>query len=87
MDKKDDKIEIYVTCPHCEQEILIMSNEVNCAIFRHGAYKKTGKQIKPHETKEVCEKLVEDNLIYGCGKPFKIFKKDSKYEAEICGYI
>lgn len=37
--------EIYVECPHCKKFVLIMYNEINCAIFRNGAYKHNLQQI------------------------------------------
>ena len=57
--------EIYVECPHCQKTILIMSNEINCAIFRHGAYKHNLKQINPHEKKEICDKNKVNIMIDG----------------------
>lgn len=79
--------EIYVVCSHCKELILIMSNEINCAIFRHGAYKHNLQQIQSHETKENCDKLFSENKIYGCGKPFRLLEKNNEYIAEICDYI
>lgn len=79
--------EIIVICPHCELDILIMENEINCSIFRHGVYKKNFKQMNPHEKKEECERLAKENLIHGCGKPFKISKDIKEYKAVICDYI
>lgn len=79
--------EIIVLCPHCKNDILIMENEINCAIFRHGVYKKTFRQINPHENKETCDKLFAEDLIHGCGKPFKLIKENDEYKAEICDYI
>lgn len=70
-------------CPHCQIEIVVNKKQLNCKIFRCGVYKKTGKQIPPHSKKEVCDKLAEDNLIYGCGKPF-IYKETY---VEPCDYI
>ncbi len=78
---------INIKCPHCELQIIIYRNEINCAIFRHGVMKDTGMQIGPHSSKEQCEKLANDNLIYGCGKPFKLVKKDNDYDSEKCDYI
>jgi hypothetical protein len=57
------------TCPHCNEQIEIV--EFNCCVFRHAVYKHNGEQIPPHSSKEVCDALVRDNLIYGCGKPFE----------------
>ena len=59
-------------CPNCDAPIQVDGNEVNCRIFRHGVYKRTGKQIPPHLDKITCERLFETGQIYGCGKPFKI---------------
>jgi hypothetical protein len=64
-----------------------MSNEINCAIFRHGVFKNTGMQVNPHESKEICDKLFSDNVIYGCCKPFQLHQKENNYVAEVCGYI
>jgi hypothetical protein len=40
-----------------------MKNEINCAIFRHGSYKKNLQQMNPHEKKEECDRLAQENLI------------------------
>jgi hypothetical protein len=58
-------------CPHCTGEILVHNNELNCRIFRH-AVLKNGNQINPHAPKEECERLIKNNEIYGCGKPFQV---------------
>lgn len=70
-----------VLCPHCFEEIII--EEVNCAIFRHGIFKENYQQIPPHASKEICEQWVKEDLIYGCGKPFRLINNT----AEICDYI
>ena len=80
-------VEIFVSCPHCKEPILIYKKDINCAIFRHGTFKTTGNQIKPHETKKNCDKLKQLNLIYGCGKPFKLVIKNNHYTAIVCDYI
>lgn len=72
---------MYVTCPHCDGEVEIV--ELNCKIFRHSVYKKDGKQVDPHASKELCDQLIKEGSIYGCGKPFKIV--DNK--AVKCEYI
>ena len=74
-----------IICPHCNNYIII--EKINCGIFRHGIYKNNGKQIKPHSSKEICDELVKNNLIYGCGKPFQIIKNGEKFEIQICDYI
>jgi len=77
--------DIYVTCPHCNNIIEIQ--KLNCQIFRHGVYIKTGKQINPHMPKIECDKLIKSNEIYGCGKPFKVIKENNQYITIICDYI
>jgi hypothetical protein len=77
--------ESIVKCPHCNELIII--EKINCAIFRHGILKTNGKQICPHSSREMCEYYLSNNLIYGCGKPFKIIDKNGILEAEICEYI
>jgi hypothetical protein len=70
-----------VSCPHCNGMILIL--ELNCCIFRHGVMKQTDTQIDPHLNKTECDRLVEQGLIYGCGKPFRIVNGI----VEVCDYI
>lgn len=72
-------------CPHCEITIEVKKNETNCCIFRCGIYKNNFNQIPPHSNKDECDRLKNNDLIYGCGKPFK-FNKETK-EIEICDYI
>ena len=72
-------------CPHCNEDVII--SQVNCAIFRHGIYKHNLQQIDPHTSKELCDQYIKDDLIYGCGKPFKVIVKDGHFFAEICDYI
>ena len=74
-----------VICPHCKDPIIIQN--INCGIFRHGVFKKTGKQLNPHLFQSTCEYLFNSKMIYGCGKPFKIIKKDDVLNAIECGYI
>jgi len=75
-----------ITCPNCN-DILIIS-ELNCAIFRHGIYKKSNEQIDPHSYKEICDKLIESDQIYGCSKPFQIvILDDGTWIVQKCDYI
>lgn len=71
-------------CPHCKEYIII--EKLNCGIFRHGVFK-NGRQVNPHSSKDICDNLFNKNLIYGCGKPFKITFVDDKFIVEICDYI
>lgn len=75
------------SCPHCEQYIKVHINDTNCCIFRHAVHKNDLSQINPHASKEECEKLLIENKVFGCAKPFRIKKNDNKLYAEICDYI
>lgn len=70
--------EFEIACPNCGEYIII--EQINCAIFRHGVYKHTMCQINPHAPKAECDELKEKDLIYGCGKPFRIVKKEQVEE-------
>ena len=78
---------INIECPHCNGQIIVSLNELNCKIFRHGIYKHNYEQINPHLNKQECDRLVENNLIFGCGKPFILLYKNNEFYTEICGYI
>lgn len=70
-----------INCPHCG--IYIIIEQLNCGIFRCGTYKDTYKQIDPHLPKIECDKLLLENTIYGCGKPFQI----KNNVVSVCEYI
>jgi len=76
---------IIVKCPHpdCQRQTIIYKKEFNCKIFRCGVFKKDFKQINPHLKKSECQRLKKQDLIYGCGKPFRLVADT----AIICGYI
>jgi hypothetical protein len=74
----------HVTCPHCEGSIIIHHGELNCRIFRHGAYRATMEPIPPHLPKDECDRLVLHDLIIGCGKPFRV---NEDLIAIACDYI
>ena len=75
------------TCPHCTGVILVHQNELNCRIFRHGEYITTNQPIPPHLPKEECDRLAENNLIRGCGKPFRVEGDGDTITAVVCDYI
>ena len=77
--------ELIIICPHCQLSVII--EKLNCCIFRHGIMKNSGIQMDPHTPQNICDDLIKSQLIFGCGKPFKIIKKDNVYIAEICEYI
>lgn len=76
------------SCPHCGGTVVI--DQLNCRIFRHGAfssnnkYGKKGDQMPPHMKKGDCDYLSRNKLIHGCGKPFRI---NDDMKAIICNYI
>jgi hypothetical protein len=85
--EKRENIDLIVKCPHCNDYILI--EKLNCKIFRHGTLKESGIQINPHASKEECDNYAKNNLIYGCGKPFRIIENSTqeKYKVVDCEYI
>ena len=78
--KKDNPL--IVECPHCGGTIVIQA--IKCAIFRHAIFKKNGRQIPPHTKQELCEEYIAKDMVWGCGKPFKIVDKST---AVACDYI
>ena len=74
-------------CPHCNQEVIVNKRELNCKIFRHGVYKNNYNPINPHSTYEECKRLIDNDLILGCGRPFQVVFINNKYVAQICDYI
>jgi len=76
---------IIITCPNCNEYVII--EKINCGIFRHATLKENGNQIDPHSSKEICVGLSNNNLIYGCGKPFQIVNNNGKLEIFCCDYI
>ncbi len=74
-----------IKCPHCNEYIII--EQINCAIFRHGTLKANFIQINPHLSKLECDNLKEKDLIYGCGKPFRVVYENNEWKAIECDYI
>lgn len=78
---------LILKCPHCNDYVLIYKKEFNCKIFRHAYYRDSYKQIDPHMKKDICMRLLKEDLIYGCGKPFKLIELNNEYILEKCDYI
>jgi len=78
-------MEPIITCPNCKEFIIV--EKLNCGIFRHGIIKEDGKQMDPHLGKELCDFFIDNNLIYGCGKPFQILNENGVWKIQICDYI
>ena len=76
---------IYITCPNCNGMVEII--QLNCGIFRHAELKNNKGQVNPHASEEYCNYLLKEELIYGCGKPFRIECLDGIYIPSKCEYI
>lgn len=77
-----------LVCPYCDGAIIVLHNELNCRIFRHGVFLANGEPIPPHTSQVDCERFVAQNLIAGCGKPFRVVTQDDGSElAVVCEYI
>lgn len=80
--------EFIFRCLHCEEYFIINKNEFNCKILRHAVYKHNMEPINPHLSKDDCDKLVKEDLVYGCAKPLMIIQKNNEdFNVEICNYI
>lgn len=77
--------ENFVKCPHCDMYVEVIA--LNCKIFRCGIYKSTMKQVDPHMRKEECDRISSEDLIYGCGKPFRVDIINGQYLSRVCDYI
>jgi hypothetical protein len=79
---------LILICPHCHEYFMVEKNEIICAIFRHGVYIDSLLPLDPHSPKNICDQLVSEKKIYGCGKPFQIFFDPSGESfTKICDYI
>ena len=81
-------MDIVFICKHCNESFIVNKNDFNCKILRHGVIKSTLQPINPHESKENCDKLFNNNLIYGCGKPLMIVNiNENEFDVLICDYL
>jgi hypothetical protein len=72
-------------CPHCGMVVQVPRDGLNCQIFRLGVFRSNpDEQIPPHASRAECERLLQEGLIYGCGRPF-IYRGGAT--AQICDYI
>ena len=75
-------------CPNCGNMIMVHKDDVGCAIFRHGQFRKDGSQINPHAPEEYCIAMARKKLIYGCGKPFMLTNRGNIFTHAVeCDYI
>lgn len=80
-DKSTDTF--YFNCPHCDMLCQVAKKDIKCTIFRHASYKNSNEFVPPHACEKTCKKWIEDDLVYGCAKPFKF----NGEKVEKCGYI
>lgn len=80
-------MDIVFECPHCKHIFVMNINELNCRIIRHAVFKNNFVQVNPHLSKEECDKLVKEDLVYGCCKPAKIIQNNDEFVAIECDYI
>jgi len=85
----DASADIYTfACPWCKEVVVVRPQDVACKIFRHAEFKGTAGRfrfVNPHAPLAECERWVREDLIVGCGKPFRLeahAKRVSK-----CGYL
>jgi len=76
----------YFNCPHCSRDVVVLKTELNCQIFRCGIYKHNYQQVDPHLQKIYCDKLVAEDKVFGCCKPFEIIRSRDKYYVVKCDY-
>jgi hypothetical protein len=87
--KNDVKInngQLIFKCPHCQDDIIVFLNEIFCKIFRHAIFKHNFEQVNPHLSKNECDKLIQNNMIFGCCKPFEIIIENNEYFVIQCDY-
>lgn len=69
-------------CPYCSLPISLNSDFTDGKIFVHGKMKKNGKDIKSDLPADWYQYLRDNELIYGCAKPFVVVRHNSVcYEA------
>jgi|688.fasta_scaffold242740_2 hypothetical protein len=73
----------YFACPHCGATIAVV--DIACGIFRCGLLKegKGETPVPPHADKATCDRLVQQNKVWGCARPFKF----DGHRATACGYV
>lgn len=65
----------------------MQATEVNCAVFRHGAYRAGGMNIDPHAPKATVDALLAAGAIFGCGAPFRLLAaRGGIGVVEACGF-
>ena len=76
---------LLLTCPHCSEEFIVLQSEINCKIFRHFVFKNF-QLLNPHTRKEECDRVVAEDLGYGCAGPIRLELENDKWIAKIGSY-
>jgi hypothetical protein len=69
-------------CPHCQGGFEV--DLILCGVFRHAVLKGNGVLVSPHASEKELDELLQQDLIYGCGKPFFY---NAKSPPVVCDYI
>ena len=72
---------IELRCPYCKN--LIILNKIVSSYMRHGILKHEKKLIHPGMSDGMAMNLARLNLIYGCGKKYKICIKLQKNGTQV----
>ena len=80
-----EEVGLRFMCPNCFGGIVVLPQDVACAIFRHGVFKASNEPIPPHAPQAQIEQWLATDAILGCGKPFRITTNNT--QAECCDYI
>ena len=78
---------IVFICPHCFEPFVVHNTELNCRIIRHFVFRNF-EQLDPHASKEECDRVVREQLGFGCALPVELIADmNGKWSACICDYI
>jgi hypothetical protein len=77
--------DLTLVCPNCYGTVIVNKLDTNCCIFRHGIWKSNNTQVDPHATEAVCMNAVKNDLIFGCGRPFRLDLKTMT--TMVCDYL
>ncbi len=80
-------MDIIFQCVHCQEFFVLAKKDFNCKILRHGVMKATGQPMDPHAPETECKRLVQEGLIYGCGKPMRVIVNGETITVEACDYL
>jgi hypothetical protein len=84
---ESESVSCIYECPHCRCYVETRLDQINCKIFRHGVFKAGGAQIDPHLCRAECDRLVANDAIYGCGRPYILHFEGGQWQARACDYI